>query len=93
MQCCHDAAVSKHKKKKCFRQVCQVRCSWGRHERFTAVVIDSLVILSAFMPNGGYDEENYIAELEIVKIIMEERNRWVPLAVTSTSSSNWRVEK
>ena len=39
----------------------------------------------------GNDEENYIAVLETVKIIMEEEKR---MAVTSTSSSNyWRVGK
>ena len=29
------------------------------------------------MPHGGYDEENFIAELEIVKIVMEEGKRKV----------------
>ena len=55
------------------RQVSQVRKSWECHERCTAVLIDSVMMLSVYMPHGGYDEEkNYIAELEIVKIIMEE---------------------
>ena len=46
--------------------------SRDRHERCTAVLVASMMILSVYMPHGGYDEENCIAELEIVKIIIEE---------------------
>ena len=71
------------------------RRSWSSHERCTAILVASMMILSVYMPHGGYDEENYIAELEIVKIIREEgTNRdqgllhWRGL---QTSSSNLRV--
>lgn len=46
--------------------------SRDRHERCTAVLVASMMVLSVYMPHGGYDEENYIAELEIVMIIIEE---------------------
>ena len=55
--------------------VCQVRRSWDRHERCTAVLIASMVILPVDMPHGGYDELNSIVELEVVKIIIEEGKR------------------
>ena len=51
---------------------CQVCHSWVSHGRYTAILISTVMILSVCMPHGRYDEENYIAELEIVKIIMEE---------------------
>ena len=54
------------------KQVCQVRRSWDRNGGRTAVLLGSMMILSVFVPHGGYDEENYIAELEIVKIVMEK---------------------
>ena len=56
----------------CPRQVFQVRCSWECHERCTAVLIVFLMIVPVHMPHGGHDEEDYITELEIAKIIMEE---------------------
>ena len=31
-----------------------------------------MMILSGFLPHGGYDEEDYITELEVGKTIMEE---------------------
>ena len=54
---------------------CQIRRTWDSHERCTAILVGSMMILSVYMSHGGYDEENYIAELEIVKIIMEERKK------------------
>ena len=59
----------------CPIQLCQVRRSWESHERCTAVLIGSMMVLSVSMPHGGYDEEEYITELEFVKIIMEEVKR------------------
>ena len=56
----------------CPRQVCHVRCSWECHERRTAVLIDSLLILPVYMSHGGYEGENHITVLEIVKVITEE---------------------
>ena len=58
----------------CPGQVCQVCRSWESYERCTAILVGSMMVLSDYMPRGGYDEENSIAELEIVKIIMEEEN-------------------
>ena len=34
-----------------------------------------MMILSVYMPLGGCDEENYMAEFEIAKIIMERGKR------------------
>ena len=42
------------------------------HTRCTAVLVGSMMILSLYVPHGGYDEEDYITEVEVVKIIMEE---------------------
>ena len=54
----------------CTGQVCQVRPSWEFHERCAAVLTGSLMVLSVYMPHGGYNEEDYITELELVKVIM-----------------------
>ena len=48
------------------------RRSWDRHERCTAFLTGSMMILSVYMPQGGFGEENYIAKLELVKVTMEE---------------------
>ena len=57
----------------CPRHVSQFRRSWLCHARCTAIRVGSVMILSIYMQNSGCDEENYIAGLEIVKMIMEER--------------------
>ena len=41
----------------CPRQVCQLRRSWISHERFTAILVGSAMILSVYMPHSGRDEE------------------------------------
>ena len=46
----------------------RIRRLWDSHKRCTANLIGSVTILSADMPHGGYDEGNYIAELENVKV-------------------------
>ena len=55
----------------CPRLVCQIRRSWVGHERCTAILIASMRILSVHIYRG-YDEKNFIGELETVKIIMEK---------------------
>ena len=37
----------------------------------------TMVILSVYMPHGRYDDDEYITELEIVKVIMEEEKKMV----------------
>ena len=51
------------------------------------------MILSVYMPHGGYDEEDHVAELELVKVIMEEGKKIgiSSSAVSSTWNSNMRV--
>ena len=56
----------------CPGPVCQVRRTWDSHERSTAILVGSMMLLSFYMPRGGYDEETCIAVLETVKIIKEE---------------------
>ena len=56
----------------CPRQVSQFRRSWISHERFTAILVGSTMILSVYMPHSGRDEEEYIATLEAVRDIMGE---------------------
>ena len=38
----------------------------------------SLMVLSVYMSHGGYDEEEYATELELVTFIMEEGKGWAP---------------
>ena len=45
----------------------QVRHSWECHERYSAVLIGSLMMLSVYMPRGGYDGEDFFTELELVE--------------------------
>ena len=56
----------------CLRQVSQFRRSWISHERFTAILVGSTMILSVYMPHSGCDEEEYIATLEAVRDVMGE---------------------
>ena len=55
------------------RQLCQNCRSWGKnHKRYTAVLIGPMMVITVYNPHGGDDEEDNIAELELVKIIMDE---------------------
>ena len=56
----------------------------------TTVPIGFMMILSVDTSDGGYEEENYIAELQIVKLIMVEEE-WMGTKDFSTSSSDSRV--
>ena len=56
----------------CPRQVSQFRRSWISHERISAILVGSTMILSVYMPYSGRDEEEYIATLEAVRGIMGE---------------------
>ena len=56
----------------CPRQISKFRLSWVGHARCTAILVGFMMILSVHMPHGGCDEEDYITELEVVRIIMEE---------------------
>ena len=66
------------------------------HERCTASMIGSMMVLSVYMPHGGFDEEEYITEIALVKIIMDDRNKMGPkissFAAISTLSSHWKGE-
>ena len=53
----------------CPSQICKLRRSY---ERRIATLRGSKMVFSVYMPHGGYDEEDYITELELVKITMEE---------------------
>ena len=53
----------------------QLRRSWDRYERCTAILIGFMMVLSVYMPHGRYDEENHVTELEFVKSIMEEEKK------------------
>ena len=56
----------------CPRQVSKFRRSWISHERFTAILVGSTMILSVYMPHSGRDEEEHITTLEAVRDIMGE---------------------
>ena len=56
----------------CPRQVRHFRRSWVGHERVTAILVGSTMIMSVYMPHSGYDEEEYISSLESVRGIMSE---------------------
>ena len=56
----------------CPRQVRHFRRSWISHERVTAILVGSTMIKSVYMPHSGYDEEEYITTLDVVREIMLE---------------------
>ena len=56
----------------CPRQVSHFRRSCISHERVTAILVGSMMILSVYMPHSGCDEEDYIKTLEVVRDIMSE---------------------
>ena len=56
----------------CPRQVGQFRRSRAGHERCTAILVATMMILSVYLPHGGYDEEDHVALLQGVRVIMEE---------------------
>ena len=49
----------------------------ANHGKIRQCWTGSMMVLSVFVPPGGYDEVDYITMLELVKIIMDEGNRWV----------------
>ena len=42
------------------------------HERCTAILVGSSMLLSVYMPHSGRDEEDYIEALETVRNVMTE---------------------
>ena len=56
----------------CPRHANPFRRSWISHERFTAILVGSTMILSVYMPHSGRYEKEYIATLEAVRDIMSE---------------------
>ena len=58
----------------CASQLCQIRHSCENVERCTAVLTGFMMVFSVCMPHGGYDEEDYTTDSEVVKIIMDEED-------------------
>ena len=59
----------------CPRQVKHFRRSWVSHDRITAILVGSAMIMSVYMPHSGYDEEEYSATLDAVRhSLMEGKN-------------------
>ena len=56
----------------CPGQVSHLRRSWISHERVTAILVGSMMILSVYMLHSGCDEEDYIMMIEAVRDIMSE---------------------
>ena len=50
----------------CPREVNHFRRSWADHERCTAILLGSSMLLSAYMPHSGRDEGDCIETLEAV---------------------------
>ena len=79
----------------CPRQVKHFRRSWISHDRITAILVGSTMIMSVYMPHSGYDEEEYSATLDAVwDILLEGKNqerRISSLAVISILHSNWTM--
>ena len=56
----------------CPRQVSQLRRSWVSHDRVTAILVESLMILSVYVPHSGREENEYIETLEDIRGILSE---------------------
>ena len=56
----------------CPREVNHFQRSWDNHERCTAILVGSSMLLSVEMPHSGRDEEEYIEALETVGNIVTE---------------------
>ena len=56
----------------CPREVNHFRRSWVDHERCTAIMVGSTLLLSVSMPHSGRDEEDYIEALETVRATLTE---------------------
>ena len=56
----------------CPRQVKHFRRSWVSHDRVTAILAGSAMIMSVYMPHRGYDEEEYSATLDAVRNTLME---------------------
>ena len=59
----------------CPREVRHFRRSWVDHERCTAVMAGSTMLLSVQMPHSGRDEEDYIQAVETVRATLIEGTR------------------
>ena len=56
----------------CAHEISRFRRSWVDHQRCTAILVGSSMLLAFFLPHSGHDEEDYIATLETVRSIMNE---------------------
>ena len=56
----------------CSREVSHFHRSWVDHERCTAILVESSMLLSVCMPHSGRDEEDYIEPLGAAKNITAE---------------------
>ena len=56
----------------CPREISHIRRSWVDHQRYTAILVRSSMLLTVYMPHSGHDDEDYIATLEAVRSIMNE---------------------
>ena len=54
------------------REVNHFRRSWVDHDRCTAILVGSSMLLSVYMPHSGCDEEDYTEALETVRIIVTD---------------------
>ena len=72
----------------CRREVNHFRCSWVDHERCTAIMVGTSMLLSVYMPHSGIDEEDYIEAPEAVRTILAGRRELLIslLAAISTLS-------
>ena len=65
----------------------------GWHERCTAILVASMMILSVYFPHGGHDEEDHVTALEGVGVIMEKgREQWTPKDFFTGGDLNIKLE-
>ena len=62
----------------CPREVGHFRRSWVDHERCTASIVGSTMLLSVFMTLSGRDEEDHIKALVTVRDTLTEAGRREP---------------
>ena len=61
----------------CPREVNHFRRPWTDHERCTAVMVGSTMLLSVYMPHSGRDEEDFIEALATVRSTLTEKSKAV----------------
>ena len=60
----------------CPREVNHFRRSWVDRDRCTAIMVETMMLLSVFLPHSGRDEEDYIEAFDTVRAtLMEEKKQ------------------